>query len=151
MKFTTPNLLAMIGGPLLVVAGFMTYGWAGVALVVGGGLMWALLHFSRTMQVLKRAANRPVGWVASAVMFNSQLTPGLNMLQVVRMTTALGQSVLPLDAAQNESWQWRDDGDISVTVTFASGKVTQWEMTRPQQTDAVTTDSAAPTPAPTTQ
>lgn len=149
MKFTQSNLIAMVGGPLLVVAGYMTYGWAGVALVIGGGLMWALLHFSRTMQVLKRAANKPVGWVGSAVMLNSRLSPGLAMLQVVRLTTALGKVVAPLDANQNESWQWSDEGDICVTVWFTNGKVTRWEMVRP----AVEVSPApnAQSPAPPTQ
>ena len=36
-------------------------------------LVWVLLHFTRMMTILKRAANRPIGYVDSAVMLNAKL------------------------------------------------------------------------------
>ena len=44
-----------------------SYGYKGVLVVVSVLVFGVLLHFSRMMQVLKRAANRPIGYVDSAV------------------------------------------------------------------------------------
>jgi hypothetical protein len=55
--------------PLAAVAG-LAYGyhaleWMGFFLVLGGLVMWALLHFTRLVKVLERAANGPSGtWTA---------------------------------------------------------------------------------------
>ena len=57
----------------LVLVGYASAGWPGVAAVVGGLVMWALLHFTRLMNVMKKAANRPMGYVGSAVMLNARL------------------------------------------------------------------------------
>ena len=65
--------LAIIGASVLA---FRSYGWAGIAAVVTVLMFGILLHFSRMMQVLKRAANRPIGYVDSAVMLNAKLKPG---------------------------------------------------------------------------
>ena len=61
----------------LVLLGFAWkgYGWRGVALTSGVIVMFLLMHFNRTMQVLRRAANRPLGYVDSAVMLNAQKEP----------------------------------------------------------------------------
>ena len=56
---------------------YRSYGWPGVALVAGGLVMWMLLHFTRMLQVLQRAAHRPVGFVDSAVMLNAKLQQGI--------------------------------------------------------------------------
>ena len=57
--------LQQIGIPVAAVAG-LAYGyhaleWMGFFLVLGGLVMWALLHFTRLVKVLERAANRPIG------------------------------------------------------------------------------------------
>jgi hypothetical protein len=45
--------------------------------VVGGGLMmWVLLHYTRLITILKKAADRPIGFVGSAVMLNASSNPG---------------------------------------------------------------------------
>jgi hypothetical protein len=120
--------------PLLVVAvlwaAWRAYGWGGVALAAGGVLMWVLLHFTRVMTVLKRAANRPVGWVGSAVMLNARLKPGQTLLHVIALTRALGERLSPEDT-QPEVYCWTDNGGSSVTATFVQGRLTQWEMRRP--------------------
>jgi hypothetical protein len=56
---------------------YRAYGWPGIAIAVTGIVMWMLLHFTRMMKVLKRAGNRPIGFVDSAVMLNAKLRPGL--------------------------------------------------------------------------
>ena len=72
--------LQQIGIPVAAVAG-LAYGyhaleWMGFFLVLGGLVMWALLHFTRLVKVLERAANRPIGHVDSAVMLNAKLKTG---------------------------------------------------------------------------
>ena len=37
-------------GVVLIAAAYSGFGWAGVALMAGGILMWVLLHFNRMMQ-----------------------------------------------------------------------------------------------------
>ncbi len=59
---------------------WQTWGVVGLALVATGLVTWVMLHFTRALQVLKRAADRPVGFVASAVMFNAKLKTGVNLL-----------------------------------------------------------------------
>ena len=74
-----------------VVWSFYAYGFKGLLVSVGVLSVWFLLHWTRTMQVLRRAAERPIGYVASAVMLNAKLKPGVTLLHVVAMTRALGE------------------------------------------------------------
>ena len=67
-------------------------GLPGVALAVGGIVMWMLLHFTRLMRVLQGAANRPVGYCDSAVMLNAKLKTGVTLMHVIAMTRALGSA-----------------------------------------------------------
>ena len=85
------NILVPLGAVALIGFGFSAYGWAGVAAVVGGLVMWALLHFTRLVNVMKKAAKRPIGYVGSAVMLNARLAEGVNLMHVVAMTQALGE------------------------------------------------------------
>ncbi len=120
--------------PLLIIAllwaAWRSMGWSGVALAAGGLLMWLLLHFTRLMTVIRRASNRPVGWVASAVMLNAKLKPGVTLLHVMAMTKSLGER-LSEEGAQPEIYRWTDNGGSSVTATFAQGRLAGWEMHRP--------------------
>jgi hypothetical protein len=122
----------VLAGMGLVAGAYFTYGWAGVALALGGLIMWALLHFTRMMQVLKKASSRPKGWVGSAVMLNAKLHPGQKMLDVMRLTGALGDCTQALDTTQTEVWRWADEGGVSVNVSFVAGKVVSWQMVRPE-------------------
>ena len=47
-----------------VVWSFYAYGFKGLLVSVGVLSMWFLLHWTRTMQVLRRAAERPIGYVS---------------------------------------------------------------------------------------
>ena len=128
------QFLSRVGVPLLGVAlvalAYRSYGWAGVAVVLTAIVMWALLHFNRMMQVLKRAANRPVGYVDSAVMLNAKLRPGATLLHVVAMTSALGE-LLSVKDAQPEVFRWTDGTRSHVTCEFVGGKLLKWELVRP--------------------
>ena len=132
MKFQ--QLLSRVGVPLLgiglVAMAYRSYGWAGVAAVASGLVMWALLHFNRMVQVLKRAANRPIGYVDSAVMLNAKLRPGVTLLHVVAMTRALGEQHSPKDT-QPELYRWTDGSLSHVTCEFSGGKLQKWNLVRP--------------------
>jgi hypothetical protein len=124
--------IATIGvGILLIAAGWRAYGWAGAALAVTGLVMWLLMHFNRAMQVLKRAADRPLGYVDSAVMLNARLKPRSTLLHVVAQTRALGQPLSP-ENEQPEIFRWTDGGGSSVTCEFAAGKLVKWQLDRPE-------------------
>jgi len=115
-----------------LVVSFQLYSWQGVALVGSGLVFWLLLHFNRTMQVLKRAANRPIGYVDSAVMLNAKLNQGVTLLHVIALTKSLGEQQSPKDA-QPEVFRWTDGTQSHVTCTFAAGKLTAWTLWRPEQ------------------
>lgn len=125
------NILLPVTVVLLAVAGFRAYGLPGLALVGGGLVMWLLLHFTRTMQVLRRAAERPVGHVDSAVMLNARLRAGQTLLHIVAITRSLGSQQSEKDA-QSEVFRWTDAGGSHVTCTFTQGKLTRWELVRPE-------------------
>ena len=125
------KILVPVGGVVLVAAAYRAYGWGGVAVAVGGLVMWLLLHFTRMMQVLKRAADRPVGYVGSAVMLNAKLRPGFTLLHVVAMTRALGELISVKDQ-QPELFRWTDGTQSFVTCEFVGGKRVKWELVRPE-------------------
>ena len=74
------RFLIPIGVVLFVAGAWQQYQWAGVAVASGAVVMWILLHFTRMVTVLSRAANRPVGHVDSAVMLNAKLKKGVNLM-----------------------------------------------------------------------
>ena len=142
------QLMTRVGFPilgvLLVAMAYQTYGWAGVAAAVGALVMWALLQFTRMMQVLRRAKDRPIGYVDSAVMLNAKLQKGQTLLHVMALTRSIG--LLQSDkGAQPEVFRWTDTSQSHVTVTLADGKVTQWQMVRPEPAPDAP-DAAQPTP-----
>lgn len=125
----------------LLVLAHRSYGWLGVAAAGGGLMMWLLLHFTRLMAVLKRAADRPIGYVDSAVMLNARLKPGVTLMHVMAMTRSLGER-LSDEGAQPEVYRWSDNGGSKVSADFAHGKLVRWQLDRSADTDA----PAAPRP-----
>ena len=117
-------------GVVVVAIAYRAYGWPGVALAVGGIVMWMLLHFTRMMKVLQGAANQPVGYCDSAVMLNAKLRPGVNLLHVTAMTRSLGELVSPKET-QPEVYRWTDNSGSHVTCDFAHGKLVRWQLVRP--------------------
>ncbi|MEN9669808.1 MAG: hypothetical protein RL018_85 [Pseudomonadota bacterium] len=124
-KIILPILIAVA-----LVAAYTRYQWSGVAIVISGLVTWMLLHFSRMMQILKRAANRPIGYVDSAVMLNAKLQKGKTLMHVVAMTKALGE-LLSVKDVQPEIFRWTDGTKSHVTCTFVGGKLQSWELVRP--------------------
>ena len=125
------RILIPIGVIVFVAAAWHEYKWPGVAVATGAVVMWILLHFTRMVTVLSRAANRPVGHVDSAVMLNVKLKKGVNLMHVIAMTKSLGQR-LSEENKQPEIFKWTDSGDSFVICTFKAGKLQSWDMTRPQ-------------------
>lgn len=125
------NILVPLGAVALLGFGFTAYGWAGVAAVVGGLVMWGLLHFTRLMNVMKKAAKRPIGYVGSAVMLNARLAEGVNLMHVVAMTQALGE-LLSTEGADPEIYRWTDGTRSHVTCEFRHGKLAKWTLVRPE-------------------
>ena len=125
------NIFVPAGVIGLVLVGYASAGWPGVAAVVGGLVMWALLHFTRLMNVMKKAANRPMGYVGSAVMLNARLKPGVNLMHVMAMTQSLGER-LSAENVQPEVYRWTDGTRSHVTCEFANGRLQKWTLERPQ-------------------
>lgn len=133
MNFKSMILCAV--GAALIALGYQKYGWQGVAVVMGGIVFWMLLHFTRMMTVMKRAAGQPMGHVASAVMLNAKLKKGVNLLHVMALTRSIGLLQTEKDA-QPEIYRWQDAGLSHVTCTFTSGKLQTWELYRPPVEDS---------------
>ena len=141
------NILIPVGVLVLLGVGFKSYGFAGVAAVVTGLVMWGLLHFTRLMNVMRKAAKRPIGYVASAVMLNARLTEGVNLMHVMAMTQALGESLSP-DNTEPEVYRWTDGTKSHVTCEFRQGKLVKWVLFRPDSDGAGPADAEGSAPAP---
>ena len=134
-----------VAGAATVVLGYVYSGWPGVALIVGALVMWLLLHFNRMMQVLKRAANRPIGYIESAVMLNAKLKPRATLMHVVAMTRSLGELRSPKDE-QPEVYRWTDPGGSYVDCTFTGGKLVGHQLTRPAEETQAPAHQTPPAP-----
>ena len=133
-------------GWLLVAGAFAasgwSYGWRGLVMAFSVTVFWLLLQFGRALRVMKNATDKPVGHVASAVMFQTKLLRQMTMLQVVGLTKSLGQKVggrAELDQTNtgNDVWRWSDEAGDSVVLTFTKGKLTTWELQRAQTDQSV--------------
>ena len=138
------KILVPVGGILLVAMSYRAYGLGGVAVALGGVVMWVLMHYTRLMQVLKRANNNPIGYVGSAVMLNAKLRPGVAMLHVLALTRALGEQLSPKDE-QPEVFRWTDGSKSHVTAEFFNGRLVKWTLYRPPVSEGDDSD-AAPAP-----
>jgi hypothetical protein len=114
-----------------MVAGWHSYGWQGVVMVISAIVFWLLLQFSRALRAMKNAAAAPKGHVGSAVMLNSKLKAGMNLMQVITLTRSLGERV----SESPEVWAWHDDGNSRVTLTFERGKLQHWQLVRPAEAE----------------
>ena len=119
-----------VAGVALVALAYEQWSWPGVALVAGGLVMWLLLHFTRLMHILKTAADRPVGYVGSAVMLNVKLKAGWPLMKVIAFTRSLGEQLSPREE-QPEVFRWTDPGGSHVTCEFKGGRLVQWTLWRP--------------------
>ena len=124
------KILAPLAIIVLTAGAWREFGWAGIAMAAGGVVMWILLHFTRLMTILKKASDRPIGHVGSAVMLNAKLKKGMTLMHVIAMTKSLGALQTP-QGEQPEIFHWTDTGQSTVTCTFVGGKLADWQLTRP--------------------
>ncbi len=134
------KILAPAAIVVFTIGAWQAFQWAGIALAVGGVVMWVWLHFTRLITILKKAADRPIGHVASAVMLNAKLKKGVSLMHVIAMTRALGQLHSPKDE-QPEIFSWTDASDSTVTCTFVGGKLSDWQLNRPDNHSDTDTDT----------
>ncbi len=127
---------------LLLALAWQSYGGQGVLAAAGAIVFWLLLQFNRTVRVMRNAGGAPVGHVASAVMLNAKLQPGMTMLQVVTLTRSLGRR---LDAA-GAAWAWRDAGGSEVTLHFERGRLARFALERGASAESAAADSPPPAP-----
>jgi hypothetical protein len=123
------SVLIGLGAAAFFALSYQNYGWAGVAVAGGAVVMWLLLQWTRVMHVLKRASQRPVGYVDSAVMLNARLRKGLALWQVVSMAQALGLATTEPNA-QPEGFSWTDNAHNRVQAVFLNGKLQSWQLVR---------------------
>lgn len=109
-----------------VAAGYVGYGWKGVALAVTVAFFWLLLQFSQSLRVLRIASARPVGLVPNAVMLNARLNPGMRLPEVLKLTRSLGRRV----ADEPETWAWADEAGDEVEVQLVDGRITAFTLKR---------------------
>ena len=127
---------------LAFAAGGWSYGWQGLVMAFSVTVFWLLLQFGRALRVMKNATEKPVGHVASAVMFQTKLLRHMTMLQVVGLTKSLGLKVVDATAkdteadTDNDVWRWEDASGDSVVLTFSKGKLTTWALQRTQADQA---------------
>lgn len=146
MPIALMPLVQKVAAPLTAVAlvalAYRSYAWPGVAAALGALVMWMLLHFTRMLQVMQRAAKRPKGYVDSAVMLNAKLRAGMTLLHVVALTRALGTSRTAL-GEQPEVFCWSDGSGSAVNCEFIGGKLKKWSLVRPVA-EASNEENAAP-------
>lgn len=121
------TLLAAIG---LGAGAWRAGGGAGLALLGSGLMLWFLLYYTRLVTIMRRAAERPVGYIGSAVMLNARLKPNMPLLNVVGLTRSLGER-LTAEGVEPEVYRWRDPGESQVTAEFVGGRLVRWQLERP--------------------
>ena len=129
---TTQRILTLVVAIALGAGAWRAGGWAGVALLASGLVLWFMLNYTRLLTIMKRAADRPIGYVGSAVMLNAKLKPRMALLHVLGLTRALGERLSP-EGTEPEVYRWRDPGDSHVTAEFEGGRLARWRLERPAE------------------
>ena len=94
------------------------------------------------MTVMRRASERPIGYVGSAVMLNAKLKPKVNLMHVVGMTRSLGTR-LSEEGQEPELYRWTDGTDSHVTCEFVNGRLVKWTLVRPPKVEPAAEDKPA--------
>ncbi len=115
-----------VGAAFLI---WRAYGMGGLLFAGAGVVMWALLHMTRLLLVLRRTSGRPIGTVGSAVMLHARLGRGMALLDVLALTRALGERI-DTPQSETEDYRWTDASNAAVHCSFNHGKLVQWELLR---------------------
>lgn len=111
---------------LAMVVATVQWGWRGAILGLTVVVFWLLLQFSRALRAMRMVADKPVGRVPSAVMFQSKLAAGQPLVDVLRLAGSLGQQV---DGVA-DTFRWGDDAGDAVEVVLRQGRVVRWALRR---------------------
>lgn len=128
---TWQRILTLLFAIALGAGAWRAGGWAGLALTGSALVLWFLLYYTRLLNVMKRAADRPIGYIDSAVMLNAKLKPRSALLHVMALTRSLGER-LSAEGVEPEVYRWTDPGGSQVTTEFQRGKLTGWRLDRPE-------------------
>ena len=112
---------------LALAVGIYAWGWRGGVLGFSVVVFWLLLQFSRSLRVLRGAAERPLGWVPNVVMLHAKLAEGMALLDILRLTRSLGRR---LGDGEPEVFAWRDDGGDELHVELRRGRLVRWTLHR---------------------
>ena len=112
---------------LALVVSIYAWGWRGGVLAFTVVVFWLLLQFSRSLRVLRGAAERPLGWVPNVVMLHAKLAEGMALLDILRLTRSLGRR---LGDGEPEVFAWRDDGGDELHVELRRGRLVRWTLHR---------------------
>ena len=135
------RFLLILAAVALGAGAWRAGGWPGLALLASGLVLWLLLHYHRIISVMRRAADRPIGHVGSAVMLSARLHAGQSLLHVLALTRSVGER-LSEPGADPETYRWRDPGQSSVTAEFRRGRLARWQLQRPGQPPGNAPDAA---------
>lgn len=119
---------ALAGAALL--SAYLAYGLPGVALAFTVIVFWLLLQLGRTLRVMRRAGQAPVGSVPSAVMLNAKLREGMTMLELLPLAGSLGRAE---DGPEPEVYLWQDADGSCVRTVFVNGRLRRWALQRPAE------------------
>jgi hypothetical protein len=140
----TPAVIGWALAAAALVVGWLAYGWRGLVLALSVIAFWLLLQFSRTLRVLRTAAQSPLGHVDSAVMLSAKLHAGMPLPQVIALTRSLGRKVSGASGDDPEVFVWRDAGGDEVELVFEAGRCTQWQLRRSAAVDLSGRGGASP-------
>jgi hypothetical protein len=116
-----------IGWGLAVVAlvfGGWRYGWQGVLVAVTVIAFWLLLDLTRSMRILRAAAERPVGQIASARQLHTRLKPGLTTVELVKLAGTVGEVIDP----EVPVLRWSDAYGDAIEVRCPGGRASDWTL-----------------------
>jgi hypothetical protein len=111
---------------IFLAIAWQQYGWQGLVFAGSAIVFWLLLQFNRTLRVMRKAADSPIGHVDSAVMLHAWMKPGVTLMQIVQHTRSLGRKV----SDDPERYEWSDASGARVTVDLRKGRCTAWELHR---------------------
>jgi hypothetical protein len=113
--------------------------WMGVGLALSAMITWLLLHYTRLVHIFTKASKRPIGFVDSAVMMHVKIKKGMPLLKVIALTKSLGkkEGEVTHPPVDPEVYTWTDASESTVRCVFVGGRLTQWDLHRPQQNEEI--------------
>jgi len=132
MRFN--NILIPAVAIVVLVWAYDSMEWLGVGMALTAMVSWFLLHYTRLIHIFNRASKRPIGFVDSAVMMHVKIKKGMPLLKVIALTKSLGQKQgeMTNPPVDPEIYTWTDGSNSFVRCEFVGGRLTVWELHRPQ-------------------